>query len=311
MKAAPGPKSSGETKISVTGKTEEEKAVWQTLGEGNEDMVEWILVCAALNVLDDEISKAAEAAGVSLSARAPLSRAPSTAQETSSQQQQQQRRPPDRQLHPTGNALKPVASPIRPAIYDQSSRSNRPAGPPPPTFHPVSAPARAGPGQASPSRGAPRNGPNPHHPSHPNPSRSYSPQHSPPRGVPSGHPGPSARTVKRPPDSQPVSLRPEVLQDSGQLAYTRTPPNPSKSLPPVQHPHPHQIPISSTSHPPRNHHPHLPPGAQPPSAYYHPSHHPPPQNLILPHHQAVSRGSRTPIQSNNDYAIAAHTKQVR
>lgn len=31
---------SGETKISVTGQSEEEKAVWKTLGDGNEDMVE-------------------------------------------------------------------------------------------------------------------------------------------------------------------------------------------------------------------------------------------------------------------------------
>ncbi|KAF8902070.1 hypothetical protein CPB84DRAFT_1846487 [Gymnopilus junonius] len=44
----------------ITGKTPEEKAVWQTLGEGNEDCVEWVVLCAALNLLDDEIIKAAE-----------------------------------------------------------------------------------------------------------------------------------------------------------------------------------------------------------------------------------------------------------
>jgi len=38
----------------------EEKSVWQTLGEGNEDCVEWVVLCAALNLLDDEILKAAE-----------------------------------------------------------------------------------------------------------------------------------------------------------------------------------------------------------------------------------------------------------
>ena len=82
LKAQPnGSKSSGETKITVTGKTEEEKAVWRTLGEGNEDMVEWILVCAALNVLDEEISKAAEAAGVQLSARPSATRAPPQTQQ--------------------------------------------------------------------------------------------------------------------------------------------------------------------------------------------------------------------------------------
>lgn len=53
----------GGTRISITGKTPEEKAVWQTLGEGNEDCVEWVVLCAALNLLDDEIVKAAEKNG--------------------------------------------------------------------------------------------------------------------------------------------------------------------------------------------------------------------------------------------------------
>lgn len=42
----------GGTRISITGKTAEEKAVWQTLGEGNEDCVEWVVLCAALNLLE-------------------------------------------------------------------------------------------------------------------------------------------------------------------------------------------------------------------------------------------------------------------
>ena len=58
--AAAGSGGGGGTRISITGKTPEEKAVWQTLGEGNEDMVEWIVLCAALNLLDDEIIKAAQ-----------------------------------------------------------------------------------------------------------------------------------------------------------------------------------------------------------------------------------------------------------
>lgn len=40
------------TRITITGKTAEEKAVWQTLGEGNEDCVEWVVLCAALNLLE-------------------------------------------------------------------------------------------------------------------------------------------------------------------------------------------------------------------------------------------------------------------
>ncbi|KAI5454501.1 hypothetical protein NCC49_003400 [Naganishia albida] len=54
------PEKGGGTRITITGKTEEEKKVWQTLGEGNEDCVEWVIACACLNLLDDEIIKAAE-----------------------------------------------------------------------------------------------------------------------------------------------------------------------------------------------------------------------------------------------------------
>lgn len=55
QKNPPGPNGGG-TRISITGKTPEEKAVWQTLGEGNEDCVEWVVLCAALNLLEcDEL----------------------------------------------------------------------------------------------------------------------------------------------------------------------------------------------------------------------------------------------------------------
>ncbi|GAA5886491.1 hypothetical protein JCM6882_001654 [Rhodosporidiobolus microsporus] len=58
------PEAGGGTRVAINGKSDEEKAVWRTLGEGNEDMVEWIVVCAALVVLDDEIVSAAEKAGM-------------------------------------------------------------------------------------------------------------------------------------------------------------------------------------------------------------------------------------------------------
>ncbi|TEB35852.1 hypothetical protein FA13DRAFT_1606308, partial [Coprinellus micaceus] len=85
QKNPPGPNGSGGgTRISITGKSPEEKAVWQTLGEGNEDCVEWVVLCAALNLLDDEIIKAAEKnppaapaaprAPVSLSDNGPVNR---------------------------------------------------------------------------------------------------------------------------------------------------------------------------------------------------------------------------------------------
>ncbi|KAF5391464.1 hypothetical protein D9757_002019 [Collybiopsis confluens] len=69
----PSGQSGGGTRISITGKTPEEKAVWQTLGEGNEDCVEWVVLCAALNLLDDEIIKAAEKSPGSVGGPAPVS----------------------------------------------------------------------------------------------------------------------------------------------------------------------------------------------------------------------------------------------
>ncbi|KAG8967939.1 hypothetical protein FRC03_009074 [Tulasnella sp. 419] len=101
----PGGPGGGGTRISITGKTPEEKAVWQTLGEGNEDCVEWVVLCAALNLLDDEILKAAggqpaaasssssvnrAAGGSAASTSAGSTAAPSTAAGSS----QQQRGPP-------------------------------------------------------------------------------------------------------------------------------------------------------------------------------------------------------------------------
>jgi hypothetical protein len=56
QKNPPGSNGGG-TRISITGKTPEEKAVWQTLGEGNEDCVEWVVLCAALNLLESVFSQ--------------------------------------------------------------------------------------------------------------------------------------------------------------------------------------------------------------------------------------------------------------
>ncbi|KAK8861674.1 hypothetical protein IAR55_002497 [Kwoniella newhampshirensis] len=54
------PEKGGGTRITITGKSEDEKQVWQTLGVGNEDCVEWVVCCACLNLLDDQILQAAE-----------------------------------------------------------------------------------------------------------------------------------------------------------------------------------------------------------------------------------------------------------
>ncbi|MBW0558051.1 hypothetical protein O181_097766 [Austropuccinia psidii MF-1] len=110
IKSQPNPRGGGgETKITITGKTDEEKAVWKTLGDGNEDMVEWIIVCAALNVLDEEISKAAQAAKVQL--------APSA----SSHQHLPSNSSPKKSIHPTGNLRQTQPAPIKPAVYNNKS----------------------------------------------------------------------------------------------------------------------------------------------------------------------------------------------
>ena len=64
------------TRVTITGRTPEEKAVWQTLGEGNEDMVEWIVLCAALNLIDEEIVRAA-GRNMGNAARSPSAHSPS------------------------------------------------------------------------------------------------------------------------------------------------------------------------------------------------------------------------------------------
>jgi hypothetical protein len=46
------PEKGGGTRITITGKSEDEKQVWQTLGTGNEDCVEWVVCCACLNLLE-------------------------------------------------------------------------------------------------------------------------------------------------------------------------------------------------------------------------------------------------------------------
>ncbi|KDN51770.1 hypothetical protein RSAG8_00318, partial [Rhizoctonia solani AG-8 WAC10335] len=74
-----GSANSGGTRITITGKTPEEKAVWQTLGEGNEDCVEWVVLCAALNLLDDEIIKAAEKSGNPMQTGPPPGHVPAPA----------------------------------------------------------------------------------------------------------------------------------------------------------------------------------------------------------------------------------------
>jgi hypothetical protein len=98
------PESGGGTRVSITGKTDEEKAVWKTLGEGNEDMVEWIVLCASLTILDDEIILAAEKAGLGLSSGHLGVRSRTTSQP-------QLQPPSNRQNPPSNHALAPRGPP--------------------------------------------------------------------------------------------------------------------------------------------------------------------------------------------------------
>ncbi|KXN85450.1 hypothetical protein AN958_11254 [Leucoagaricus sp. SymC.cos] len=146
QKNPPGPNGGG-TRISITGKTPEEKAVWQTLGEGNEDCVEWVVLCAALNLLDDEIMKAAEKNGGGLGAPAGGSA-----------------RPPPVALRdpgaPSGSAPRPPNAGPAPSQQMPPQRSQTmpaPAvsrgGPPPGGFPPNGAPRPGPPGGVPPPAG--------------------------------------------------------------------------------------------------------------------------------------------------------------
>ncbi|KIJ16844.1 hypothetical protein PAXINDRAFT_131795 [Paxillus involutus ATCC 200175] len=180
--------SGGGTRISITGKTPEEKAVWQTLGEGNEDCVEWVVLCAALNLLDDEIIKAAEKNPPPLSAQGPI---PNGAPGPGG-------RPAPVALHDSGPVSGPAGLPRQgPPPQQPPSR-----GPPPPLAQPGQGPApgpsgRPMQGFVPPPRGfAPGQGPPP--PGHPGPGgypappQGYGPgpgQRQPPPGQRPGMPG--------------------------------------------------------------------------------------------------------------------------
>ncbi|GAA5880838.1 hypothetical protein JCM16303_005138 [Sporobolomyces ruberrimus] len=169
------PESGGGTRVAIIGKTDEEKAVWKTLGEGNEDMVEWIVICAALVVLDDEIISAAEKASGGKISRSALATAgqklsaPPTSQgpprspvRTGPPPQQQQQQMPNqgRKVEPPPRmASAPIPVPQSGAYYT----------PPPP--HPV----------LPPPQGAydPRHSPHPQQPAYG--ARSHSAPQQPPQ----------------------------------------------------------------------------------------------------------------------------------
>ncbi|ORY41754.1 hypothetical protein BCR35DRAFT_285517 [Leucosporidium creatinivorum] len=206
------PESGGGTRVAITGKTEEEKAVWKTLGESNEDMVEWIVICAALVVLDDEIVSAAEKAGVGLSAGGPAGgmRMPngSSGMGMGGKMRSPNQGPPP-QLHATGMAN----------------------GRPPP------APFGSGPSHSSSSRGPPP----PHHQQHQPPPQPIR-QGSVPVPPVSGYPLP-------PPMSAPNGHRPPPPSSNGAYQQQQQRPEPQRSHSDMRAPPPHHQQQGGYPHP--------------------------------------------------------------
>ncbi|GMK59600.1 hypothetical protein CspeluHIS016_0802060 [Cutaneotrichosporon spelunceum] len=181
----------GGTRITITGKTDDEKQVWQTLGVGNEDCVEWVVACACLNLLDDQILQAAER---KQTGAGPASTAPSPAMRTS-----------------------PVARGPGPA----ATRGFPPGGAPPQNGRMGPGIASTGPGIASTAPPAGYRGPppqmqgrppmgNPGHPGHPGhpqqppPPQGYNPHM---RGPPGANPAQRGMPPMQPPPPQAAGRR--------------------------------------------------------------------------------------------------------
>ncbi|KAL4253176.1 hypothetical protein ABKN59_004093 [Abortiporus biennis] len=176
QKNPPGPNGGG-TRISITGKSPEEKAVWQTLGEGNEDCVEWVVLCAALNLLDDEIIKAAE--------KNPPPPVPSGGQPA-----------PGGRPGPTPVSLRdpgplPPSGMPPPGAQQRSNSVPNPRGPPP-QMQQMQMPGGGPPGQRGPPPPQGQGYPPPRGPGYggPPPPQGYAPPGPGPNGQPYPHPHP-------------------------------------------------------------------------------------------------------------------------
>ncbi|KAF9264815.1 hypothetical protein L218DRAFT_862044 [Marasmius fiardii PR-910] len=162
QKNPPGPNGGG-TRISITGKTPEEKAVWQTLGEGNEDCVEWVVLCAALNLLDDEILKAAEKNPGVTGGPTPVSLRDPGPTSTGPGGPVHQQQPPQRPVPQHSHSLPPGGRGGPPMNHGLPPAGRGFQGPPPPG-HPGPGPMNQqlppqgygpGPGPQGPHRGPP------------------------------------------------------------------------------------------------------------------------------------------------------------
>ncbi|BGP51003.1 hypothetical protein JCM10450v2_006929 [Rhodotorula kratochvilovae] len=217
-----GPEGGGGTRLSITGQTDEEKAVWASLGPGNEDAVEWLVVCGALVVLDDEIVGAAERGGLSLAAGPSGTRS----------------RPPSPQ-----KAMRVVAPvQMQSGVPRSASSSNLVAPAPGPGRGPSPSRARG-------AHAAQQGYPQAHHPqqqAHPDPRFLPPQQHAPPPPLPQQqhyaqqhqqqyphpHPSPPQQQPYHP-AQQPSPPRPHPSQQQQQQAFAPPPRSSSHAqLPP-------------------------------------------------------------------------------
>ncbi|KZT09423.1 uncharacterized protein LAESUDRAFT_756394 [Laetiporus sulphureus 93-53] len=286
MKNPPGPNGGG-TRISITGKTPEEKAVWQTLGEGNEDCVEWVVLCAALNLLDDEIVKAAEKNPPPPSSPGPANSQPPAGPGG---------RPAPVALRdpgptPVGTATPPTRSATMPPNPQQQPLTMRGPGP-----------VAHGP----PSHGAPAHGPQSHagqpppspHAPHPNgpPQPVGPPSHGaapPPSLMPGGSRGPPPPGQQSYPPQGPTQGYPQPQQGSPQ-GYPQPQQGSPQGYPQPQQGPPQGFPQQGPPQgfPPQSHSPQiLPPQGHPPQGFPPQGHPPqgfPPQNHM--HHGFPPQG---------------------
>lgn len=208
------PESGGGTRVAIVGKSDEEKAVWKTLGDGNEDMVEWIVICAALVVLDDEIVSAAEKAhGTKMMTIPRTASTPGGGQKLSPSPS-----PAALAMPGSGGGLLPPRSPVRatPSPSHHAGGGGRKVEPPPRLASAATAPIPV------PQSGAYYVAPPPH-PVLP-PSGAYDPrqQQQQQQQPPYPHPPQQHPQYARPPPTQ--GTRPP------QQPYTM-PPGPQESLP--------------------------------------------------------------------------------
>ncbi|GAA5866184.1 hypothetical protein JCM8547_007196 [Rhodosporidiobolus lusitaniae] len=247
------PEAGGGTRVAITGKSDEEKAVWKTLGEGNEDMVEWIVICAALVVLDDDITAAAEKAGMGAKLRAPAAGPSGMMVPPSPQRQRTAPMPPG---SPSRRGMEPPRSATAPPAHGQQRMP-----PPQPQFNGHPPP---------PHHGQPQHPPHSQQ-QHPPPQRGYQLQDGPsrhpePRQRPSASPVPQPRAI--PPHQQQYPQHPHPQQQ--QYPQQRPPPQ-QQHQQQQQYPHPSQQPHPS-QHPQQSQQPHhfQPPprsGSRQPSSY--------------------------------------------